>query len=178
MLCFPAASVWGRGSQPDGFVSQGTFRGVWRPSGSSRGESATGLSWGEAKPQPGKGSLLGQWRWAGSWFSRTRLVPLESRGRPSTTGTGSGSLFPPLDSSGPQAAFSSEPTPGTSPGVPTGAQQAGEVAHPEGLACRLHGARSCGQTFGINRSLCLLFLQCLCVFPCAGQSSPRRMPCF
>lgn len=117
-------------------------------------------------------------RGGGSWFSRTRLVPLESRGRPSTTGTGSGSLFPPLDSSGPQAAFSSEPTPGTSPGVPTGAQQAGEVAHPAVLACRPHGTRSCGQTFGINRSLCPLFLQCLCVSPCAGQSSPRRMPCF
>ncbi|XP_036080524.1 protein GREB1 isoform X5 [Rousettus aegyptiacus] len=59
----------------------------------------------------------------------------ESRGRPSTTGTGSGPLFPPLDSSGPQAAFSGEPTPGTSPGVPTGAQQAGPVSdHPSQTA--------------------------------------------
>ncbi|XP_039743768.1 protein GREB1 isoform X3 [Pteropus medius] len=59
----------------------------------------------------------------------------ESRGRPSTTGTGSGSLFPPLDSSGPQAASSSEPTPGTSPGVPMGAQHAGPVSdHPSQTA--------------------------------------------
>ncbi|ELK13984.1 Protein GREB1 [Pteropus alecto] len=59
----------------------------------------------------------------------------ESRGRPSTTGTGSGSLFPPLDSSGPQAASSSEPTPGTSPGVPMGVQHAGPVSdHPSQTA--------------------------------------------
>ncbi|XP_071077684.1 protein GREB1 isoform X4 [Desmodus rotundus] len=49
----------------------------------------------------------------------------EFRGRQTTTSQCSSSLFPPLDSSGPIAAFSGEPTPGTDPSIPRGAQPAG-----------------------------------------------------
>ncbi|XP_053523104.1 protein GREB1 isoform X4 [Artibeus jamaicensis] len=55
----------------------------------------------------------------------------EFRGRPTTAGLCSSSLFPPLDISGPLAAFSGDPTPGTSPSIPTGAQPAGPASgHP------------------------------------------------
>lgn len=62
-----------------------------------------------------------------SWFSRTRLVPLEFRGRQTPASTCAASLFPPLDSSGPPAAPAGEPTPGLNPSGPMGAQQAGEA---------------------------------------------------
>ncbi|KAM4804035.1 protein GREB1 isoform 6-T6 [Urocitellus parryii] len=55
----------------------------------------------------------------------------EFRSRQSSTGTCSSSLFPPLESSGPLAAFPSESVPGTNPGVLMGAQQAGPAPdHP------------------------------------------------
>ncbi|XP_071457444.1 protein GREB1 isoform X5 [Marmota flaviventris] len=55
----------------------------------------------------------------------------EFRSRQSSTGTCNSSLFPPLESSGPLAAFPSESVPGTNPGVPMGAQQAGPASdHP------------------------------------------------
>ncbi|XP_036119331.1 protein GREB1 [Molossus molossus] len=55
----------------------------------------------------------------------------EFRGRPTTAGPCSSSLFPPLDSSGPLAAFSSEPTPGTNASIPPGAPPAGPASdHP------------------------------------------------
>nr|XP_040127227.1 protein GREB1 isoform X5 [Ictidomys tridecemlineatus] len=55
----------------------------------------------------------------------------EFRSRQSSAGTCSSSLFPPLDSSGPLAAFPSESVPGTNPGVLMGAQQAGPAPdHP------------------------------------------------
>ncbi|XP_058407761.1 protein GREB1 isoform X4 [Diceros bicornis minor] len=55
----------------------------------------------------------------------------EFRSRQTPASTCSSSLFPPLESSGPLATFSSEPIPGTNPSVPMGAQQAGPASdHP------------------------------------------------
>ncbi|XP_045700496.1 protein GREB1 isoform X3 [Phyllostomus hastatus] len=55
----------------------------------------------------------------------------EFRGRQTTAGPCSSSLFPLLDSSGPLAAFSGEPTPGTNLSIPPGAQPAGPASgHP------------------------------------------------
>ncbi|XP_045631992.1 protein GREB1 isoform X4 [Ursus americanus] len=55
----------------------------------------------------------------------------EFRSRQTSASTCSGSLFPPVESSGPLAAFSSEPVPGTTLSLPTGAQQAGPASeHP------------------------------------------------
>uniref|UniRef100_G1TT63 GREB1 N-terminal domain-containing protein n=1 Tax=Oryctolagus cuniculus TaxID=9986 RepID=G1TT63_RABIT len=55
----------------------------------------------------------------------------EIRGRQTSARTGASSLFPPLESSGPPAAFPSEPSPGANPSVLMGAQQAGAASdHP------------------------------------------------
>ncbi|XP_016075192.1 PREDICTED: protein GREB1 isoform X4 [Miniopterus natalensis] len=55
----------------------------------------------------------------------------EFRGRQANPSPCSSALFPPLDSSGPLAAFSGEPTPGTNPSIPVGAQPAGPAPdHP------------------------------------------------
>ncbi|XP_070284475.1 protein GREB1 [Myotis yumanensis] len=57
----------------------------------------------------------------------------ELRGRQTPAGPGSSSLFPPPDSSGPPAACSSEPSPGTNPSAPVGAQPAGPGSDPTSL---------------------------------------------
>uniref|UniRef100_G1NSU0 Growth regulating estrogen receptor binding 1 n=1 Tax=Myotis lucifugus TaxID=59463 RepID=G1NSU0_MYOLU len=57
----------------------------------------------------------------------------ELRGRQTAAGPGSSSLFPPPDSSGPPAACSSEPSPGTNPSAPVGAQPAGPGSDPTSL---------------------------------------------
>ncbi|XP_044910870.1 protein GREB1 isoform X4 [Felis catus] len=58
----------------------------------------------------------------------------EFRSRPTSASACSSSLFPPAESSGPLAAFSSEPVPGASPSVPLGAQQAGPASEHPSLA--------------------------------------------
>ncbi|XP_059516506.1 protein GREB1 [Myotis daubentonii] len=57
----------------------------------------------------------------------------ELRGRQTPAGPGSSSLFPLPDSSGPPAACSSEPSPGTNPSAPVGAQPAGPGFDPPSL---------------------------------------------
>ncbi|XP_054583888.1 protein GREB1 [Eptesicus fuscus] len=57
----------------------------------------------------------------------------EFRGRQTPAGPGSSSLCPPPDSSAPPAAFSSEPSPGTNPSAPRGAQPAGPGSDPPSL---------------------------------------------
>ncbi|XP_054557356.1 protein GREB1 isoform X5 [Talpa occidentalis] len=55
----------------------------------------------------------------------------EFRSRQTSASTCPSSPFPPLESPGPLAAFSSEPTPGTNPSIAMGAQQAGPASdHP------------------------------------------------
>ncbi|KAM8931417.1 protein GREB1 isoform 1-T1 [Lycaon pictus] len=55
----------------------------------------------------------------------------EFRSRQTAASTGSSSVFPPAESSGPLATFSGEPIPGTTPCIPMGAQQAGPASeHP------------------------------------------------
>ncbi|XP_006742717.1 protein GREB1, partial [Leptonychotes weddellii] len=55
----------------------------------------------------------------------------EFRSRQTLASTCSSSLFPPAESSGPLAAFSSEPVPGPTPSIPMGAQPAGPASeHP------------------------------------------------
>ncbi|XP_035556647.1 protein GREB1 isoform X4 [Canis lupus dingo] len=55
----------------------------------------------------------------------------EFRSRQTAASTGSSSVFPPAESSGPLATFSGEPIPGTTPSIPMGAQQAGAASeHP------------------------------------------------
>ncbi|XP_062066115.1 protein GREB1 isoform X2 [Lepus europaeus] len=55
----------------------------------------------------------------------------EIRGRQTSARTGASSLFPPLESSGPLAAFPNEPSPGANPSVLMGTQQAGAASdHP------------------------------------------------
>ncbi|XP_053057212.1 protein GREB1 isoform X6 [Acinonyx jubatus] len=58
----------------------------------------------------------------------------EFRSRPTSASACSSSLFPPAESSGPLAAFSSEPVPGASPSVPLGAQQAVPASEHPSLA--------------------------------------------
>lgn len=92
------------------------------------------------------GSELTSHRWGqqGPGF-HDPVLSAEFRGRQTAAGPCSSSLFPPLDSSGPLAAFSGEPTPGTNPSVPAGAQPAGEAmgrpqrSRARGLACRWRG---------------------------------------
>lgn len=60
-------------------------------------------------------------------FMHTSCAPLEFRSRQTAASTGSSSVFPPAESSGPLATFSGEPIPGTTPSIPMGAQQAGEA---------------------------------------------------
>ncbi|XP_023558184.1 protein GREB1 [Octodon degus] len=56
----------------------------------------------------------------------------EFRSRQALASAGSGPILPPLEGSGPLAVFSSEPgAPGSNPGIPTGAQQAGSAPFSE-----------------------------------------------
>lgn len=88
--------------------------------------------------------------------------PVEFRARQTPAGPGSSSLCPPPDSSGPPAAFSSEPSPGTNPSAPVGAQPAGEATErPQRSPPR--GCWLCSQPFRVHRLLCFLSRQRLCL---------------